>query len=266
MGFVAGERPDWEWYQRASDEVAAGHVEAAEQIVADALLAGHLWRVSLLAAPRLQPLHGRKRFEEVAAEARLRAEARHLEPLVLTAMPHSSGVAPLVLVLHGATGNAATELERWRPATELGFIVAAAQSSQPATADGFCWDPPRERILQDLRAIAGMLPPHARVVTAGFSQGAWLALNLALEGITVVSGSAMMVAPFAAPDAPLPNAWRRLKVSMLVGEHDVYRKPVEKLAERLKQREHHVSLEVIPRLGHAYPADFVDRLPRLLTP
>lgn len=266
MGFVAGERPDWQWYQRAGEEVAAGNLEAAEQIVAAALDAGHLWRVSLLATPALHPLQGRPRFEAAAAEARRRASDRHLAPQVLVATPDRATLAPLLLVLHGATGNAATELARWRSATEHGFIVAAAQSSQPATADGFCWDPPRDRVWQDLRAIAGMLPPHARVVVAGFSQGAWIALNLALEGQVVVASSVVMVAPFAGPDRNLPPAWRRMKVSILIGEKDIYRDPVERLAEQLKQSDHHVSLEVVPGLGHAYPANFDDRLAALLRP
>lgn len=262
---MAGERPDWEWFQRASEAVAAGNLAAAEEIAADALAAGHLWRVSLLKAPALEPLQGRKRFDDVVVEARRRAEARHLEPRLLTAMPHGAGLAPLVLVLHGATGNAATELERWRPATKLGYIVAAAQSSQPATAEGFCWDPPRERVGQDLRAIVRLLPPHARVVVAGFSQGAWVALNLAAQAEIVVAGSVVMVAPFAGPDPDL-RAWRRLKVSMLIGEKDVYRAPVENLADQLREQGHHVSLEVIAGLGHGYPDDFHNRLPGLLRP
>src|SRR5579864_919096 len=101
----------------------------------------------------------------------------------------------MVLVLHGARGTAAEELERWRSATELGYIVAAAQSSQPATADTFCWDPPRERVRQDFDTIVRMLPAHGRVVMAGFSQGAWVALYLALEARLVISGSVVMVAP-----------------------------------------------------------------------
>jgi hypothetical protein len=74
-----------------------------------------------------------------------------------------------------------------------------------------------------------------------------------------------MIAPFAGPDSNLPAAWRRLKVSILVGENDTYRTPVELLAQQLLQRHHHVSLEVISDLGHAYPADFVARLPALLS-
>lgn len=267
MGFVAGERPDWEWYAHSRDAVAAGDLNAAESFVARAFAAGHLWRVSLLDAPGLEALRGRPRFEEVAAEARRRAAARNLLPALLVERPTSrAGVAPLLLVLHGATGNAATELERWRPATGLGFIVAAAQSSQPATEDGFCWDPPRQRVWQDLRAIAGMLPAHGRVVVAGFSQGAWVALNLALEATLVVAGSVVMVAPFAGAIDNLPPAWRRLKVSILVGEHDPYRRGVDALALHLAGKGHHVSTDVIARLGHEYPPDFAARLPDLLRP
>jgi predicted esterase len=263
---VPGERPDWEWYQRASEQVAAGELDAAEETIERALEAGHLWRVSLLIAPALQQLRGRDRFETLVSEARRRVDRRHLEPLVITAAPEDrSRVAPLLLVLHGATGNASLELERWRPATRLGWIVAAGQSSQPATEDGFCWDPPRERVAQDLRLIAAKLPPHGRVVVAGFSQGAWIALNLGLQADIVVAGSVVMIAPFAGPDRNLPAAWRRLKVSILVGENDNYRTPVELLAQQLTRHDHHVSLEVIPDLGHAYPADFVARLPALLS-
>jgi predicted esterase len=261
------ERPDWAWYQRAIDLVATGDLDGAERAAADSLAAGHLWRESLLRSPQLDPLRGRPLFERVAADARARVAARHLEPLVLTAAPRGrSGLAPLVLVLHGATGNAATELARWQPATEFGFTVVAAQSSQPATEDGFCWDPPRERVRQDLRAIADMLPSHARVVLAGFSQGAWVALNAAMQADVFVAGSVLMFAPFAGPDPHLPPAWRRLRISMVVGGSDMYRARVEGLAQQLSAEGHHVALEVVPNLGHEYPPDFVARLPKLLRP
>ena len=265
MLFCMTERPDWEWYQRASEQVAAGELDAAEETIESALVARHLWRASLLIAPTLQALRGRERFEALASEARRRVDERHLEALVITAAPRTQGrVAPLLLVLHGATGNASLELERWQSATKLGWIVAAGQSSQPATEDGFCWDPPRERVAQDLRLIAARLPPHGRIVVAGFSQGAWIALNLGLQADIVVSGSVVMIAPFAGPDSNLPAAWRRLRVSILIGEDDAYRKRVELLGQELTKRDHHVSLEVVPGLGHAYPADFVGRLPNLL--
>jgi predicted esterase len=261
---VAGERPDWEWYQQASEQASAGQLEAAEDTIEAALRAGHLMRVSLLLAPTLDPLRGRARFESVAAEARRRIDVLALEPKVLVA--NGGRLAPLLLALHGATGNAADELERWRPATKRGWIVAAGQSSQPATETGFCWDPPRPRIWRDLRAITAMLPPHARVVVAGFSQGAWIALNAALQADIIVAGTAVMIAPFAGPDPDLPPAWRRLRIPILVGENDVYRDPVERLANQLRHRGHHVFLDVIQGLGHAYPADFAERLTTLLRP
>ncbi|HET9781822.1 MAG TPA: hypothetical protein VFR33_08585 [Candidatus Dormibacteraeota bacterium] len=261
------ERPDWAWYAQSSEQIAAGRLDDAEATIARALDAGHLWRVSLLLTPALASLRGRDRFEVLTAEARRRVEARNLQPLVLTAMPaNASPVAPLVLTLHGATGNAVSELGAWRRATELGWIVAAGQSSQPATADGYCWDPPRERVGRDLREIARALPPHGRVVLSGFSQGAWVALNAALSADLIVAGSVVMIAPFAGPDPNLPGGWRRLNVTILIGERDPSLAPVELLAKQLRQREHHVELEVIPSLGHTYPPDFNERLPALLRP
>ena len=264
---MAVERPDWEWYRRASELVSAGDLETAERVIEDALEAGHLWRASLLLTPTLDPLRGRREFERLAAEARRRVDARNLQPLVLTATPSSTrSLSPLLLVLHGATGNAQTELERWRAATELGYTVCAAQSSQPATDDGYCWDPPRERVWKDLRAIAGMLPAHGRVVLAGFSQGAWVAINAALMADIIVAGTVVMIAPFAIRDSPLLPAWRRLRVSILIGERDQYREPVEWLARELAAHDHHTTLEVVPHLGHAYPDDFEKRLRALLRP
>lgn len=264
---MARERPDWEWYQRSSELVAAGDVDAAERVVTEAFEAGHLWRVSLLTAPTLERLHGRPEFERIAAEARRRAEEKHLRPLVLIANPprRGRGMAPLLLVLHGATGNAAIELERWRPATELGFVVAAGQSSQPATEDGYCWDPPRERVWQDLRAISAGLPPHARVVLAGFSQGAWVALNAALRADLFPAGGVIMVGPFAGSPDNLEPAARRLRIAIIAGAEDTYLDGLEALVRTLRERGHHVSFEVIAGLGHAYPPDFPVRLRQAMT-
>ncbi|MGH7764432.1 MAG: hypothetical protein ACREOM_08455, partial [Candidatus Dormibacteraceae bacterium] len=244
---MAAERPDWEWYRHASELVAEGRLDEAERVAASALEAGHLWRVSLLPAPALEALRGREVFESVAAEGRRRVAARNLKPSVLIVKPaRMANLTPLLLAFHGSAGNAAAELERWRQAAELGYIVASGQSSQPATADGFCWDPPRERVWQDLNAIIGALPLHARVVLAGFSQGAWVALNAALSGDVVVAGGVIMVAPFGGPTANLERAWRRLRIAVLVGEEDVYRADVGRLAHDLEARGHHLWLEIIP--------------------
>ena len=264
---MAGERPDWEWFERARAAVAAGDLDGAEQTVADALAAGHLWRASLLLAPALEPLHGRPRFEEVAAEARRRVAERHLSPTVLVESARNrAGIAPLLLAFHGAASNAASEIQHWRPAAALGFTVAAAQSSQPATADGFCWDPPRERIWQDVRAIVPGLPLRGRTVLAGFSQGAWVALNLALKGDLIQAGTVVLVAPFAGPTDSLEPAWRRLKVAIIAGAADASAAGVERLAADLQERGHHVSLEIVTGVAHAYPPQFEERLPDLLRP
>jgi acetyl esterase/lipase len=75
-----------------------------------------------------------------------------------------------------------------------------------------------------------------------------------------------MIAPFAGSIASLERAWRRLQVTVLVGADDMYRADVERLVQYLKDREHHVALETIAGLAHAYPSDFAERLPSLLKP
>lgn len=133
--FVAGERAA-RWYQGSMELVAAGRLDEAERCIADALEAGHLWRASLLLSPMLDPLRGRPEFERLAAEARSRVAVRGLKPLVLTAPPAKARrLAPLVLVLHGARGNAAAELERWRPppSSALSWRPRSRHSRRPRT-------------------------------------------------------------------------------------------------------------------------------------
>ena len=226
--------------------------------------AGRLWRVSLLSDPALAPLWEDAACRQVMEAAQDRVAARAFRPEVLIEEAGEPGVRPLLLVLHGARSTAAATLPLWRPARELGYTVAAAQSSQPATEDSFCWDPPRERVWQDLAAIAARLPAHGRVVLAGFSQGAWIALQAALRGQPFPAAGAVMIGTFVGAIANLEPASRRLRIAILDGGDDAYTESLGELRKDLSDRGHHVMVEVLPGLGHAYPDDFAARLPGLL--
>jgi predicted esterase len=223
-----------------------------------------MWRVSLLEDPAVAPVLADPACREVVDEARRRVAARDLRPQVLSGPAPGPGVHPLLLVLHGATGNAAETLPHWLPATSLGYAVAAGQASQPASAAGFCWDPPRERTGQDLDAIAAALPAHGRVVMAGFSQGAWVALNAALRGTPLPAAGVVMVGAFVPRPLRLDPAARRLRVAVLCGSDDPFAERMDELRTRLTEHGHHVALEMVPGLGHSYPDDFATRLPKLL--
>jgi len=241
-----------------------GNVPLGAQILKQALDANALWRLSLLQAPELEPVRSDPTCQAVIEEARKRIEAKRYRPLVIVERNPGGVIAPLLLHLHGANSDAASELPRWRAASGLGWIVAAGQSSQPSAEDRFCWDPPPERIRQDLREIASMLPPHARVVVSGFSQGAWVALQTALRSDILQPAGVIMVAPFLAGVERLEPSGRRLRIAMILGEADPTIRQPDAVIDALTARGHHVDTVHLVGLGHTYPDDFAERLPRLL--
>ena len=237
---------------------------AAAAYLRQELDAGRLWRVSLLADPMLAALWEDPVCRQIMEEARRRVAARGFQPSLLVEPAARSGLRPLLLVLHGARSTAAATIPHWRPARDLGYTVAAGQASQPASADGFCWDPPRERVWEDLNAIEALLPAHGRVVLAGFSQGAWIALQTALRGHPFAAAGVVMVGTFVGALANLEPASRRLRIAILNGADDAYTDRLGELQKVLSDRGHHVTVELVLGLGHAYPDDFAARLPGLL--
>jgi len=241
-----------------------GDVRLLAQVLQQALDSNALWRLSLLNVPELELVRSDPECQAVIEEARRRIEAKHYRPLVIVER-HTQGVmAPLLLHLHGANSDAASELPFWRGAAGLGWIVAAGQSSQPSAEDRFCWDPPPERTRQDLGEIADMLPAHARVVVSGFSQGAWVALQAALRSDIFQPAGVIMVAPFLAGTERLEPSGRRLRIAIILGGEDPSIRQPDAVIEALAARGHHVEAVRLVGLGHAYPDDFAEWLPRLL--
>lgn len=256
------ERPYWDWYPEAATHARVGRQAEAVATLRTALDADLLWRVSLLQAIELDL--SRPDAAQLVAEAHERMARHHFRPVLLVESANPSGARPLLLSFHGATGNAALELDQWRPATALGYTVAAAQSSQPSTPTGFCWDPPRERVEADMMEIAGHLPAYERLVLAGFSQGAWLALLSALGGTLFPAEAAVMVAPFIGDPQHLQPSARRLRIAILAGSKDPLAERVPELAAALTERGPHVTSEIVEGLGHEYPPDFEARIRQLL--
>jgi len=234
------------------------------RVLRQALDANVLWRLSILQIPEMELVRSDPACIAVIEEARRRIELKGYRPQVIVEQPLRSGIAPLLLHLHGANSDAASELPHWRDAAGLGWIVATGQSSQPSAEDLFCWDPPPERTRQDLRTIASMLPAHARMVLSGFSQGAWVALQAALRSDIFQPAGVIMVAPFLAGPERLEPSGRRLRIAMIMGEEDPITRQPDTVIDALTERGHHVEVVHLAGLGHAYPSDFPDRLPGLL--
>jgi dienelactone hydrolase len=203
------------------------------------------------------------RFMRVMARAKERIASLNLQPGLLVAEATEPGAEGLVVGFHGATSTPEALIYAWRPATTLGWTVAAVRSTQPASASTQCWDNP-EIVRQDLGAALPDLPDHRRVVLAGFSQGAATALDVALGGLLEGARRIIGVAPGlpGRPDVRPTNP--PLNVNLIVGADDPYAASALQAAEAYRGAGHNVDVDVVSGLGHAYPDDFGARLRALL--
>ena len=80
--------------------------------------------------------------------------------------------------------NLADDARCWKHALSANVIVAVVQSSQPYSADSYSWndlDRSQKDVIDVLTKLKSRFPiDNERVILAGFSQGAALAIYLAL--------------------------------------------------------------------------------------
>jgi predicted esterase len=217
----------------------------------------------------LAPLQGRPDFERVAAVAfaRYREAMRNSRSEVVLFQPEPVAERhPLLVALHGRSGNARLEIEYWRSLTAQGWFVAAVQSSQIFGGGAFCWDDQTvaERdVTIHVEAILATYPcdPDMMVLT-GFSQGAQVALRLALIGKVTARGT-ILVAPSIPPaeaeamiGASDPAMRQALRCFIIAGEQDAALLRIRQLQARLTAANVPCELLGLAGLAHDYPDPF----------
>jgi len=258
------ERRGYAWLFLAAAHCGLGQQDAAIEALERAESENHLWRLGLLRVPELQPLRADPRFEALATRAEARAASRNFQPGLLLKEPEPVVTRPtLLLGLHGATSTADEYHRHWLPATAFGCMVASAQSTQPATETTFCWDD-RNQVRRDVKTVISKLPPHGEMVLTGFSQGALVALELALTGDLGPAAGVIAVAPSFPQPERLPDSTMTLNVQIVYGTGDSWGRTVPVVADALHRRGHQVAVDEVPGLGHDFPHDFAERLPALL--
>src|SRR5262249_26177202 len=105
---------------------------------------------------------------------------------------------------------------------------------------------------------------HGDVVLTGYSQGAGVALRLALAGDVVPATAVIAVGPAYPPSTRFPEPVRTLRVVFLRGAEARMGRGRPATAEWLRAAGHRVHSEEVPGFGHAFPDDFAERLPGLL--
>lgn len=217
----------------------------------------------------LASLQGNPEFERMVAhcvehyeEARRRARPR------LTVEEPEEGAAkapyPVLVAIHGRGGSAAETSDMWCDLVDRGWLVALPQSSQLTGQDAFCWDDHELAEVEITAHIQTLRENHAidenRLVLAGFSQGAGMAVSLAIGGKTPAAGF-IGIAPYLRHiddllERPALELVRKPRGYLVTGGLDRDDGLFEKLEKLLKEREIPYQRDHYAELTHDYPPDF----------
>lgn len=221
-----------------------------------------------LAAARALP--GYEEMVTAVRRAAERANANRPErPEVLLFAPEAAPVRGLLIGLHMFARSAAESAPYWRPASEIGLVVAVPESTQvggdgePAWTDSTTTA--RDIRLAREEALDRYPEAAAATVIGGASQGGARAAAIALTGRPFPCRG-LVAAVSAYPDLPdVPAAARDaavrgLRAYLLTGDRDPTRDQVEHLHDDLIEGGVQTQLNVVPGLGHAFPEDFPERL------
>jgi hypothetical protein len=246
--------------------------EALDELSA-ALAAGAWWhRRILVEDDDLAPLRELAGFDELVRRSAGRMAGAGSDPVPPVVRRPAGPPVGLLVALHGAGEEADEAARDWRAAVEAGHVLLAVQSSQRHTPTYRSW-PEFSLGLRDIHAALATLDPAERrlpLTAAGFSAGGRQAIRWALA--PEPGGPAGFVAMAPAVEAEqldrdaITAAGRRGVTGFVVlgVEDDEVRDGALATVAGLRDAGLPCRLDSVAGLGHAFPADFDDRLRRIL--
>ena len=268
-------------------ESRLGNLDRAVQALREGVEQGVWWPVETLRDSDLDSIRKRSEFSLILAECeRLKQEsAKTAKPELLVKRP--SGIAtgeswPILVVCHRRYGERPDQTaQEWSSILENGIGLAVPWSSQVYSSDGRCWDN-LDTAEKDMAWVYSELKKHQgidldRLVLAGFSQGAALAIHLTLKrafpskGFVAVAPSDWIVPesrPATERDHPSPAFTSFIQSSngmgfrgqIIIGENDPFLKKIEFLKDEMIRRGLECNYSVERRVGHEYPLNFDSKL------
>lgn len=177
---------------------------------------------------------------------------------------------PLLLALHGDQENERDSAPFWGTASRAGWTVGLVRSSQTRFTDAYGWDDidlGAAELREHLETLREASPESggAPVVLGAYSAGAEVALNALLHDELPADGL-VLVSPWLAEPAEWVEALGRLegrtpRFALIAGTEDAEgREAMESLVEAMQEAGLELRLELVPGMGHDYPADFAARL------
>lgn len=172
---------------------------------------------------------------------------------------------PLLVMLHGR-GSRRQHMDAVAPtAVEAGFVVVTINAPIPLGPGKFQWPPGAdiEAVLKRISTYLSGFPETAserQWYVAGFSQGAWYAVLLAMAHPETVRGVLSMSAVMMA-DMPRLSAPKQIPLVLWAGYQDRYaERAAEFFADLWRRAGSPVKLERFDG-GHTLPQDWRLRLP-----
>jgi predicted esterase len=250
----------------------------AIQTLSDAIHNSTYWWNSsaLRNDPDLAPLQGNPEYDRLVAicDDRARAAKRDSRPERLVfAPPVVEGERyPLLISFHGWGQNARMDAPHWQALAGRGWLVAITGSSQ-MIADGMrVWDDHDRAVSEALSHYEVLCREYPvdpeRIVLAGFSQGGGLALWLAVSQ-TIPGRGFIGVGPYLDDfDTLMPAITPHssaLRIQLVTGAEEKDEGMFAQIEELCVQRNIPFQQEIVPALGHDYPANFKPMLQRAFT-
>ncbi|OWR26543.1 hypothetical protein CDO73_25970 [Saccharibacillus sp. O23] len=177
---------------------------------------------------------------------------------------------PLLLALHGDQENERDSAPFWGTASRAGWTVGLVRSSQTRFSDAYGWDDidlGAAELREHLETLRGSAPEPggAPVALGAYSAGAEVALNALLHDELPADGL-VLVSPWLDEPGEWVEAMDRLegrtpRFALIAGAEDAEgREAMESLVEAMQEAGLEFRLELVPGMGHDYPADFAARL------
>lgn len=179
--------------------------------------------------------------------------------------PTVGGQRPIIMYLHGRGGNPAADCRKWaRVGRRFGWVVCPAASA--TNERGRTWSTGTGDARRIINATVDALrEKHGRRVQlwgnvlVGFSEGAWVAMNVGLLDQRTWNRWLILAASDAywgdISEALERNKRKIKRVYLLTGERDGVAQKTVRVGEALKKMKVPVRVKLVPGMGHEVPDD-----------
>jgi len=212
-----------------------------------------------------------KKKAEAAQHKRFEIAAQAFPVFDVPSAYDGASSVPLLIVLHGAGGNVEDMARSWRTvATNIGAVLLLPRANHMVGDNAYRWGDIEETeyminaMLVYARERVNVDPK--RIILAGFSQGAFMAMSIGLRQPKDFSGIIAMSTAYVSSvlqDAP-KGTTKWPKVHLMVGDKDRMLAMNRQAAKELKSAGVDVDLVVYPDLDHAFPKNSDEELTKAI--